>query len=146
MARTPAAGHSVGYHPARGGRLAILHDLKADPATADIPVILLTIVERRLASAWARSAYLLNRSIHCSQEALNRVIGATTDRQKHVLVVDGDPGVADMLREFAGAEFGWIQRWMAKPACRPWRRAADIILLDIIIPPWMASALSKACG
>ena len=116
----------------------ILHDLKADPATANIPVILLTIVDKKaLGFRLGASAYLLKPLDPVAvREALNRVIGETPNRQKHVLVVDDDPSVADMLRQFLPeAEFrldsalDGIEGLQAVRASRP-----DIILLDIIMP------------
>jgi len=116
----------------------ILHDLKEDPSTADIPVILLTIVDKKaLGFRLGASAYLLKPLDPVAvREALNRVIGSTPDRQKHVLVVDDDPDVADMLRQFLpetefrlDSALDGEDGLRAVMASRP-----DIILLDIIMP------------
>lgn len=116
----------------------ILHDLKEDPATSDIPVILLTIVDKKaLGFRLGASAYLLKPLDPTTViDALNRVIVKDHLRQKHVLVVDDDPNIADMLRQFLPeAEFklesalDGIAGLQAVEANRP-----DIILLDIIMP------------
>ncbi len=116
----------------------VLHDLKEDPATADIPVILLTIVDKKaLGFRLGAADYLLKPLDPVAvREALNKVILHGDLRQKHVLVVDDDPNVADMLRQFLPeAEFkldsalDGIAGLEAIAASRP-----DILLLDIIMP------------
>ena len=70
------------------------------------------------------------------RDALNRVIGSTVRRQKHVLVIDDDPNVADMLRQFLpesdfklDSALDGVAGLQAIEANRP-----DILLLDIIMP------------
>jgi len=115
-----------------------LHDLKEDPATANIPVILLTIVDKKaLGFRLGAAAYLLKPLDPAAvREALDRVIGSTVRRQRHVLVVDDDPNVADMLRQFLpeadfklDAALDGIAGLQAIESNRP-----DILLLDIIMP------------
>jgi DNA-binding response OmpR family regulator len=69
-------------------------------------------------------------------ETLNSVVVPDNRRQKRVLVVDDDPYIADMLRQFLpGAEFhldsalDGIAGLEAIAVSRP-----DILLLDIIMP------------
>jgi CheY-like chemotaxis protein len=116
----------------------VLHDLKEDPVTAQIPVILLTIVDKKaLGFRLGAAAYLLKPLDPAAvRDALNRVIGAAPPRQKHVLVVDDDPDVADILRQFLPeAEFrldsalDGVAGLQAIEASRP-----DILLLDLIMP------------
>jgi PAS domain S-box-containing protein len=116
----------------------VLHDLKEDPATANIPVILLTIVDKKaLGFRLGAAAYLLKPLDPAAvRDALNRVIVPNDRPQKHVLVVDDDPNIADMLRQFLPeSEFkldsalDGIAGLQAIEANRP-----DIILLDIIMP------------
>ena len=73
--------------------------LKLVPATAAIPVILLTILDKKaLGFRLGASAYLLKPLDPIAvRDTLNRVI-IKDDRQKRVLVVDDDPTVADLLR------------------------------------------------
>jgi DNA-binding response OmpR family regulator len=116
----------------------VLNDLKMDKTTVDIPVILLTIVDKKaLGFKLGAAAYLLkplNPTIVL--EALRRVIGEKEHPHKHVLVVDDDPNIAEMLRqtlsesEFVldSAEDGEAGL-LAIEARRP-----DVILLDLMMP------------
>lgn len=116
----------------------VLHDLKEDSATSSIPVILLTIVDKKaLGFRLGAAAYLLKPFNPVAvRETLDRVIVAGQHQQKHVLVVDDDPNVADMLRQFLpGAEYrlesaaDGIAGLEAIASSRP-----DIVLLDIMMP------------
>jgi len=116
----------------------ILHDLKEDPATSKIPVILLTIVDKKaLGFRLGASSYLLKPlDPVVVRDALNRAIVQGNGQQKHVLVVDDDPNIADMLRQFLpekefkldsapDGEAG-LEAVEANPP--------DIILLDLVMP------------
>ncbi len=116
----------------------ILHDLKEDPVTSDIPVILLTIVDKKaLGFRLGASAYLLKPLDPVAvKEALNRVIVKDGYQQKRVLVVDDDPAIADILRQFLpesdfimDSALDGVAGLQAVEENRP-----DIILLDIIMP------------
>jgi PAS domain S-box-containing protein len=116
----------------------VLHDLKEDPATANIPVILLTIVDKKaLGFRLGAAAYLLKPLDPIAvRDALNRVIVQNDRKQKHILVVDDDPNIVDMLRQFLPeSEFrldsalDGTAGLKAVEADRP-----DILLLDIIMP------------
>jgi CheY-like chemotaxis protein len=114
----------------------VLHDLKADELTTHIPVILLTIVDKKaLGFRLGASAYLLKPLDPVAVlEALNRV--TTREGRTHVLVVDDDPHVADMLHQLLpesdfkldSAEDG-VAGLEAIEANRP-----DVVLLDIMMP------------
>ena len=115
----------------------ILNQLKQDTETANIPVILLTIVDKKaLGFRLGATAYLLKPLDPVAvRDTLNRVI-KDDHKQKHVLVVDDDPNIADMLRQFLPeSQFrlestldgvAWLE---AIEANRP-----DILLLDIVMP------------
>jgi signal transduction histidine kinase/DNA-binding response OmpR family regulator len=117
----------------------VLYDLKNEPATTNIPVILLTIVDKKaLGFRLGATAYLLKPLDPVAvKEALNRVIASTAPmRQKRVLVVDDDPNIADMLRQFLpesdyklDSALDGVDGLLAVEANRP-----DVILLDIIMP------------
>ncbi len=116
----------------------VLHDLKEDPHTAHIPVILLTIVDKKaLGFQLGASAYLLKPLDPLAvREALQRLIPRDNRQQKHLLVVDDDPGIADMLRQFLpeseyklASALDGVAGLAAIAASRP-----DVLLLDIIMP------------
>lgn len=116
----------------------ILHDLKEDPATADIPVILLTIVDKKaLGFKLGASAYLLKPLDPAAvREALDRVTLPAGKIPKHVLVVDDDPNIADMLRQFLTEPDYQLESALngelGLQAVH--RNRPDILLLDIIMP------------
>ncbi len=115
----------------------ILHDLKEDPLTSHIPVILLTIVDKKaLGFRLGASAYLLKPlDPGVVMDTLKRVI-VPEKRRTRILVVDDDPNIADMLRQFIpearfslDSALDGVAGLAAVAANRP-----DIILLDIVMP------------
>ena len=123
--------------PETDGR-QVLNDLKMDATTVDIPVILLTIVDKKaLGFKLGAAAYLLKPlDPTVVVDALRRVIGEKGHPHKQILVVDDDPHIAEMLRqtlpesdfELTCAEDGEAGL-QAIEARRP-----DVILLDLIMP------------
>ncbi|MBL8062028.1 MAG: GAF domain-containing protein [Anaerolineales bacterium] len=79
----------------------VLHDLKMEEATTNIPIILLTIVDKKaLGLRLGAAAYLLKPLDPAEVlTTLRRVIKQTDREQIHVLAVDDDPHIADMLRQ-----------------------------------------------
>lgn len=116
----------------------VLHDLKEDPATADIPVILLTIVDKKaMGYRLGASAYLLKPLDPAAViETLNRVIQPDGRKQKHVLVVDDDPNIADMVRQFLPEAEFVVRSALDGEAgvAAVMEDKPDILLLDIIMP------------
>ena len=116
----------------------VLHDLKTDERTTNIPVILLTIVDKKaLGFRMGASAYLL-KPLNPREviETLSRVTKQADRSHTHVLVVDDDPHIADMLGQILpasefdlrSAEDG-IAGLEAIAIQRP-----DVLLLDIMMP------------
>ncbi|HMX76108.1 MAG TPA: GAF domain-containing protein [Anaerolineales bacterium] len=116
----------------------VLHDLKVDERTANIPVILLTIVDKKaLGFRLGASAYLLKplnpREVIDTLSRVTKKIGRT---HIHVLVVDDDPHISDMLKQILpasefdlrSAEDG-VQGLEAIAMSVP-----DVLLLDIMMP------------
>jgi DNA-binding response OmpR family regulator/anti-sigma regulatory factor (Ser/Thr protein kinase) len=116
----------------------VLQELKTDPVTANIPVIFLTIVDKKaLGLRLGAAAYLLKPLDPLAvRDALHRVIDSTPSMQKQILVIDDDPNIADMLRQFLPESDFWLEAALdgksglrAIEAKRP-----DIILLDLLMP------------
>ena len=116
----------------------VLHDLKADPVTADIPVVFLTILDNTaLGLQLGAVAYLLKPLDPAEViDTLSRIIGRAVHRPRCVLVVDDDPNIEDMLRQcLPESDFSLdsardgMAGLQAVEANRP-----DVLLLDLIMP------------
>ncbi|HET9587519.1 MAG TPA: PAS domain S-box protein, partial [Anaerolineales bacterium] len=116
----------------------VLHDLKADPATSTIPVVFLTIVDKKaLGLQLGAAAYLLKPLDPVEvRDTLNRVIGRTLHRPARVLLVDDDPDVGDMLRQFLPeSDFALESARDGESGLRAIEaNRPDILLLDLIMP------------
>ena len=116
----------------------VLHDLKADPITSNIPVILLTIVDNKaLGFQLGAAAYLLKPLDAVEvRDTLNQVTGLTSLQQKQVLVIDDDPNIADMLRQvLPESEFRLDSVLDGEAGLRAIEaQPPDILLLDLIMP------------
>ncbi|HJU24540.1 MAG TPA: response regulator, partial [Casimicrobiaceae bacterium] len=116
----------------------VLFDLKADPATRDIPVIMLTIVDKRpLGYELGAADYLLKPfDTQAIVAALRRVAQRNGGHPpRRMLVADDDPNVIDMVRQLVGAQYelsaanDGIDALAAIARTRP-----DVILLDLMMP------------
>ncbi len=116
----------------------VLHDLKSDPATTNIPIILLTIVDKKaLGMRLGAAAYLLKPLNPVEVlSTLRTVIQPKQEKVIHVLAIDDDPHIADMLRQqLPGSEFrvesalDGVAGLEAVEAQHP-----DVILLDLMMP------------
>ena len=116
----------------------VLHDLKNDPATAHIPVILHTILDKKALGFQLGAADYLVKPLdpQVVKEALERVILQGGHHPRRVLVVDDDPNVVDMLHQYLPAsEFSLesavdgLAGLQAIKMQRP-----DILLLDLLMP------------
>ena len=116
----------------------VLNDLKTDKATVDIPVILLTIVDKKaLGFKLGAAAYLLKPLDPAMVlDTLHRVIGEKEHSHKHVLVVDDDPNVAEMLRQtLPESDFVLASAEDGEAGLRAIEeRRPDVILLDLMMP------------
>jgi CheY-like chemotaxis protein len=86
----------------------VLYDLKADPATRDIPVVMLTIVDKKpLAYELGAADYLLkpfdNAAIVASLSRVARRNGGQAPRR--VLVADDDPNLHELVGLLAGVQY-----------------------------------------
>ncbi len=80
----------------------VLHDLKTDPLTSSIPVIMVTIVDKKVMGYRLGADDYLVKPLSADDllASLNRLTGKRT--QCRVLVVDDDPNVIDMIRQLLG--------------------------------------------
>lgn len=117
----------------------VLHDLKADPDTHDIPVIMISIVDKKaLGYRLGASDYLVkplkDEQIHQSLKKITRTNG--NKPIKRMLVVDDDPNVADMVQQLLedndykieSAQDGLIALEKIR------ENKPDAILLDLMMP------------
>jgi len=116
----------------------ILYDLKKDEFTSNIPVILLTIVDKKaLGFQLGAAAYLLKPlDPDIVLNTLSRVMLPSHPNQKYVLVVDDDPDVASMLRQILPeVEFRLDSAADGLDGLEAINRECpDVLLLDIMMP------------
>jgi PAS domain S-box-containing protein len=116
----------------------VLQELKTNPLTAPIPVVFLTIVDKKaLGLILGAAAYLLKPLDPVAvRETLHRVIDNNHHAQKHILVVDDDPNVADMLRQFLPeSDFSLESALDGEAGLRAIEaKRPDILLLDLLMP------------
>jgi CheY-like chemotaxis protein len=114
--------------------IEMLDTLKANPSTADIPVIVLTVVEDDgQAMARGASAYLVKP---INEQLLLDQVKTALSRQGRVLIVEDDPDTVDMLTR-ALHRVGFTTEAAADgyEALAAARRARpDVILLDLRLP------------
>jgi CheY-like chemotaxis protein len=111
-----------------------LHELKADAATRDIPIIVLSIVDNKdLGYRLGAFDYLLKPF---DREAILAALGRIPPHQGRLLVVDDDPQVIDLVRQLLEGEPYEIvavtdgQEALAAIA----EKRPGVILLDLLMP------------
>jgi signal transduction histidine kinase/CheY-like chemotaxis protein len=112
----------------------VLHELKTDAATRDIPVVLLSIVDQKaLGYRLGAFDYLLKPF---DREAILTTLGRIAPLRRSLLVVDDDPHVVDLVRQL-------LEDQPYEIAAAPDGQAAleaiaqhqpEIILLDLLMP------------
>ena len=115
---------------------SVLTTLKSDPATADIPVVLLTILDDRdLGFALGATDYLTKPIERERLMALVRKY-VPRDERRRALVVDDDAPTREMLRRMLERD-GWTVTEAANGRAGLERVAAlpfDLVLLDLMMP------------
>ncbi len=114
--------------------MALLDTLKADPSTAEIPIIMLTIIEDDGdAVARGASAYLVKP---VNEQLLLDQIEAVLTRQGRLLIVEDDEDTVDMLaRALRRVGFSTETARDGYEALAAARRIRpDVILLDLRLP------------
>ena len=112
---------------------AVLSALKADPEVADIPVIMLTIVDdKNLGYALGATDYLTKP---IDRERLVTVL-TRHRRDRPVLVVDDDPGLRQLLRRMLEPEgYAVAEAENGRAALARLRETLpSVILLDLMMP------------
>ena len=108
--------------------------LKSDPDTADIPVIVLSIIDNKeLGFRLGADEYLVKP---IDREALARVLHRFEGRGKQVLVCDDDPVVIELAQQLLEDD-GWTVRSAANGQLaldEIAREQPDVLLLDLMMP------------
>ena len=115
---------------------AVLTALKADPATADIPVIMLTIVDDKQIGFALGAADYFTKPIDWSRLSIVLQKYRKADGPQSVLVVEDDPAARDMLRRALEKE-GWRVVEAENGRVGLERLSAGmptLILLDLMMP------------
>ncbi len=117
----------------------VLHELKSDPDTRKIPVILLTIVDKQaLGYQLGADEYLVKPLEEGALQAALQRINADrqSDSEKRMLVVDDDPDIPDLIRQLLESAHYKIEAApdgeaaLAAIESQP----PDVILLDLMMP------------
>jgi PAS domain S-box-containing protein len=113
---------------------AVLTALKADPQLADIPVIMLTIVDDKNIGFTLGASDYFTKPI--DRDRLIAVLKKYTRHPSQVLVVEDDAAMREMLRRMLVKE-GWVVT-EAENGCAALERIAEsrpaFILLDLMMP------------
>jgi signal transduction histidine kinase/CheY-like chemotaxis protein len=117
----------------------VLHELKTDPATRDIPVVMLTIVDKKdLGYRLGAADYLVKPfDSDAVLAVLNRLPSPFGDNAAvRLLVVDDDPRVADMVGQLLEERPYVIETAVDGLAALQTieQNPPDIILLDLMMP------------
>jgi CheY-like chemotaxis protein len=112
----------------------VLHELKADPATRDIPIILLSIVDQKKLGYRLGAADYLVKPVE--REALLAALSRTSRHCQRLLVVDDDRDVADIVRQLLEGEPCEVDVAAdGRDALRVIaERPPDDVLLDLMMP------------
>jgi len=112
----------------------VLHGLKADPATRDIPVLLLTVVDQKdLGYRLGAADYLMKPF---ERDDLIAALQRVAPHCRRLLVVDDDPNVADLVRQSLEDEpyrIDVAEDGLAALEAIATRRP-DVLLLDLLMP------------
>jgi len=115
---------------------AVLSTIKSDPATADIPVVMATVVDQQnLGFALGADEYLTKPIDRERLRNVMRRFCAQTQRRR-ALIVEDDPMTRDWLRRALEHE-GWevIEAANGRPAIElVAANQPDLILLDLLMP------------
>jgi CheY-like chemotaxis protein len=112
----------------------LLHDLKTDATTQDIPIIVLSIVDNKaLGYRLGAFDYLLKPF---DRETILAALTRIPPQRGRLLVVDDDPQVVDLVRQFLeGESYEVIAAADGQEALEAIsQQRPDIVLLDLLMP------------
>jgi signal transduction histidine kinase/CheY-like chemotaxis protein len=112
----------------------VLHELKADPSTKDIPIIVVSIVDNKdLGYRLGAFDYLLKP---LDRQTVLSALARIGPRHGRVLVVDDDPRVVDIVRQLLeGEPYEVAAAADGQEALEAiTRQRPDVILLDLLMP------------
>ena len=117
----------------------VLHDLKQNPETRSIPVIMISIVDKKALGYRLGAADYLVKPLNEDQVlvSLDKLKEENGDKPlKRLLVVDDDPNIADMVRQLLEDSHYQIEE--ARDGQEAWEQVQvnppDAILLDLMMP------------
>ncbi|MCJ2077102.1 response regulator [Methylobacterium sp. E-016] len=112
----------------------VLHALKTDPQTREIPVILLSIVDQKeLGYRLGANDYIVKPF---ERESLIGALARIAPNGEHILVIDDDPNVVDLVRQLLDTErctIDWVPDGVAGLE-RIAHAPPSVILLDLLMP------------
>jgi PAS domain S-box-containing protein len=116
----------------------VLHTLKADPLTAHIPVIFLTVIDNKpLGFELGASDYLIKPLNPKDVEgALIRITSKPLNKKIGIQIIDDDPDTIEILKQnLPESEFTIQSALNAKKGLEMIRQSPpDVLLLDILMP------------
>jgi CheY-like chemotaxis protein len=116
----------------------VLHTLKADPLTAHIPVIFLTVIDNKpLGFELGASDYLIKPlNPKDVEEALIRITGKPLNKKIDIQIIDDDPDIIEILKQnLPESEFTIQSALNAEKGLEMIRLSPpDVLLLDILMP------------
>jgi signal transduction histidine kinase/CheY-like chemotaxis protein len=112
----------------------VLYELKADPVTRDIPIIILTIVDQKARGFHLGAFDYLSKPFDA--EAILATLKRIPKTGNRILVVDDDPKVVDLVRQLLEGQPFEIDAASdgRKALATIAAQSPDIILLDLLMP------------
>jgi CheY-like chemotaxis protein len=112
----------------------VLYELKSDVVTRDIPIIVLSIVDNReLGYRLGAADYLLKPF---DRETILAALAHISPQRGHLLVVDDDPQVIELVRQLLADEPYIIETALDGQEAleKISRQRPEVILLDLLMP------------
>ena len=125
-------------------------ELKANPSTSHIPLLVLSARKETLEGTTTGTSENLTKPVgrQAVVDAVRRLLDGVAEREPTVLVVDGEPGAAEMVGEALRAEgFGTLVAHHARQAIDLLSaRRPDLVVLDLTMPDRSGFEVLEALG